>query len=328
MRKKYIAGLVLTILALATGFLYLFVPPMAKNITWGVVFSQKHSRDMGLDWKENYSALLDDLNVKDIKLAAHWDLIEPESGVYDFSDLDWQLEEAQKHDVKIMLALGMKTPRWPECHIPEWAKGLGKGVQQERILEMLETLVNRYGGNSGIASWHVENEPLFRFGECPWIDEDFLKKEVALVRSLDSGKRPVVISDSGEGSWWFRAAKVADIVGVTMYRRVYFDEFKLYATYPIPPAFYWLKAKIVGIFFNKPVVCVELQAEPWAANQLYDGGDGDAKTMTLAQFRENINFAKNTGFDKVYLWGNEWWYWMKVKHGQPEFWEEAKKIFE
>jgi len=60
MRKKLIAWSVISILALATAILYLFVPPMAKNITYGVVFSQKHSADMGLDWKHNYLALLDD----------------------------------------------------------------------------------------------------------------------------------------------------------------------------------------------------------------------------------------------------------------------------
>ena len=327
MRKKNIIWSVLIILVLATAIFYLLVPPMAKKITYGVVFSQKHSTDMGLDWKQNYSALLDDLKVKNIKLAVHWDLIETGPGVYDFSDIDWQLEEAKIHNAKIMLAIGMKTPRWPECHIPGWAKGLNKEAQQAEILGMLETVVKRYRGNSEVASWHVENEPLFRFGECPWIDEEFLKKEVALVRSLDLQKRPVVISDSGEGSWWFKVAKTADIVGVTMYRRVYFDEFKIYVTYPIPPAFYWVKTKLVEMFFGKSVICVELQAEPWAANQLYDAGAGDAKTMTLDQFRQNVKFAKNTGIGTIYLWGNEWWFWMKEKHNEPQFWEEAKKIW-
>ncbi len=327
MRKKNRVLLVIILLVLAAAIFYLYVPPMAKNITYGVVFSQKHSYNMGLDWRQNYSVLLDDLGVKQIKLAVHWDIIEPNDAEYDFSDLDWQLEQARRHNAKIMLAVGMKTPRWPECHLPEWAKSLNKDVQQEKILQMLETVVRRYGGNSEIVSWHIENEPLFRFGECPWVDEEFLKKEVAQVRSLDAQKRPVIISDSGEGSMWFRAARIADIVGVTMYRRVYFHEFKVYVTYPIPPAFYWIKSKLVEIIFHKPVICVELQAEPWAANQIYDGGDGDAKTMDIGQFRRNVKFAQNTGFGTIYLWGNEWWYWMKTKHNQPEFWEEAKKIF-
>lgn len=327
MRKKFIVGLVLLILAGAIGFFYLYKAPMAKNIIWGAAFSQKHAVDMGLDWREAYLALLNDLKIKNLKVAAHWDLIEPRRGEYDFSDLDWQLEQAGIHNAKIMLAIGMKTPRWPECHVPEWAKGMTKEQQQEEILGMLETVITRYRGNSEIVSWQVENEPLFGFGQCPWIDKTFLMKETALVRSLDVAKRPVIISDSGEGSWWFNAARIGDVVAVTMYRRVYFHEFKTYITYPIPPAFYRAKAGIIQKIFKKPVICGELQAEPWAANQIYDGGEGDAKTMTLNQFRENIAFAQNTGFNSFYLWGSEWWYWMKTKHNQPQFWEEAKNIF-
>lgn len=332
MRKKIVVWVVAIILGLLTGGFYLYKPAMAKKITWGVAFSQKHAKDMGLDWKEAYLALLDDLQVKNIKLAAHWDLLEPSPGVYDFTDLDWQLDQAGQRDTtvrdaKIMLAIGMKTPRWPECHIPAWAKGIGKEKQQAAILEMLSALIKRYGNEPAIASWQVENEPLFKFGDCPWIDKAFLAKEAALVRSLDTKNRPVVISDSGEGSWWFNIAKISDVVGVTMYRRVYFNEFKAYVTYPIPPAFYWFKAKIIGLFFKKPVICAELQAEPWAANQIYDGGDGDAKTMDVKQFNDNIVFAQSTGFDTFYLWGSEWWYWMKVKHNDSQYWEAAKKLW-
>jgi hypothetical protein len=310
------------------GFLYIYKAPAAKNITWGVAFSQKHARDMSLDWKENYLALLDDLKIKNFKIAAHWDLIEPRAGEYDFSELDWQMEQAKERNALVMLAVGMKTPRWPECHVPEWARGVSKEKQQEEILKMLEKTVKHYADNNTITAWQVENEPLFPFGDCPWIDKKFLKKEADLVRGLDVQKRPVVISESGEGSWWFEAAKIADVVAVTMYRRAYFHELKVYVTYPIPPAFYWIKTKLIGFVFKKPVICSELQAEPWAANQIYDAGDNDAKTMTLKQFQDNIAFAKDSGFDTIYLWGAEWWYWMKEKHDQPQFWEEAKKLWQ
>ena len=326
MRKKIGVILVLILLTVGAGFFFLSKPAMAQKIIWGVVFSQKHARDMGLDWKENYLAILDGLKAKNIKLAAHWDLLEPQRGVFDFSDLDWQLEQANRRGAKIMLVAGMKTPRWPECHIPEWAKNIGKSEQQEEILRMLETLANRYKNNLEISSWQVENEPLFAFGNCPWIDQNFLKKEAALMRTLDSGKRPIVISDSGEASWWFKAASIGDIVGITMYRRVFFHELQTYVTYPIPPAFYRLKTKLIGLIFKKPVICGELQVEPWAANQIYDGAAGDAKTMDIAQLKNNIVFAQRTGIDTFYLWGSEWWYWMKAKHGQPQYWEEIKTI--
>ena len=84
-------------------------------------------------------------------------------------------------------------------------------------------VVERYKDSKAIAYWQVENEPLFKFGLCPsWYyqNDDFLKKEVALVKSLDPSRK-IIISDSGEQSTWFSAAKVGDIVGITMYRDVW-----------------------------------------------------------------------------------------------------------
>jgi hypothetical protein len=112
----------------------------------------------------------------------------------------------------------MKTPRWPECHIPEWAKLQSKEEQQAAILDFLKEIVARYDSSKAIVRWQVENEPFFPFGECPWVDKEFLKKEVALVKSLDSKNRPVVVTDSGEGSLWIQAAKIGDIAGTTMYK--------------------------------------------------------------------------------------------------------------
>ena len=43
--------------------------------------------------------------------------------------------------------------------------------------------------------------------------------------------------------------------------------------------------------------------------------------------RHNIEFAEKTGFDKFYLWGAEWWYWLKEKQGRPEIWDEARAVF-
>ena len=309
---------------------YFFVgsPKEVKNIIWGVNFSQKHAKDLGLDWKETYSALLDDLKVRNLKVAVHWDIFEPEKDKYDFKYLDWQIEEAGKRGAKILLVIGMKTPRWPECHIPEWAKGLTKSQQQKKILEMLREIVLRYKNSPTIKYWQVENEPFFSFGQCPWVDRKFLRKEVAEVKSLDSQKRPVIVTESGEWSPWVLAAGIGDIVGVTMYRVAWFHNLKRYIRYSFPSVFYWRKSLIVKKFFGKKVICVELQAEPWGPVLLYDLPlEEQRKTMNLEQFKKNINFARKTGLDEFYLWGGEWWYWMKVKQGEPQIWQEAKKLF-
>jgi hypothetical protein len=319
---------VLIFLLLFVSYLFIGNPPLAKEISWGVNFSQKHAELLGLNWQETYLALLDDLKVKNIKLISHWELIEPEKDRYYFNDLDWQVERAEEKGVGILLVIGMKNPRWPECHIPEWAKNLSKAEQQERILKLIENIVLRYQDSVAINMWQVENEPFFPFGECPdWLpDKSFLEKEIAQVQSLD--ERPVVISDSGELSLWITAAKLGDIVGTTLHRKVWFKEFQIYVSYPFPPVYYWRKAQIVKKLFDKEVIGVELQAEPWGPTLLYWLSlEEQEKTMNLEQFKKNIEFARKTGLKEFYFWGAEWWYWLKEKQNQPEIWQEAREIF-
>jgi len=314
----------------ASIFSYLFVgsASQAETISWGVNFSQKQPGSLDLDWRETYIAILDDLKVHRLKIAVHWDTIEPEQDRFQFDDVDWQIQEAESRDVQILLVIGMKTPRWPECHIPDWARDIGKEDQQEQILEMLETVVSRYKDSPRIWAWQVENEPFLDFGACPWmIDEEFLGREVSLVKSVDE-TRPVVISGSGEWSFWTKPARVADIVGTTLYRKAWFPEYNRYIEYPYPPVYYSRKANLVRFIYGKKVIGVELQVEPWVPISLKDASlEEQSKTMDLAKFQENIEYAKRTGFDEFYLWGAEWAYWMKEFHDEPSIWEETKKLF-
>lgn len=323
MKKIFI--ILIFIIALISYF-FIGNPPESKKIVWGVNFSQKHSKDLGLDWKENYKGLLNDLNVKNIKLITHWDLIEPKQNNYFFDDLDWQINEASSKGAKLLLVVGMKTGRWPECHVPEWAKKLNKEQQQERISKLIKKIVLRYKAQSNISMWQVENEAFFPFGDCPWYDKEFLKKEIDLVKSLD--QRKILISDSGELSFWQKPAKFGDMVGITMYQRVWFKELKRYIRYPFTPMFYWRKTQIIKKLFNKKVIVVELQAEPWGETLLYNSPIVEQrKTMDLEKFQESIKFAKKTGIDEFYLWGSEWWYWLKEKQDEPSIWNEAKNLF-
>ncbi len=98
--------------------------------------------------------------------------------------------------------------------------------------------------------------------------------------------------------------------------------------YIFPPVFYWRKARIIKKIFNKEVICGELQAEPWSRVLLYDSTIKEQrKTMDLEQFKKNIEFAQKTGLNEFYLWGSEWWYWMKTTQNDSTIWQEAKKLF-
>lgn len=309
-------------------FLFTGEAPRQESMTWGVNFSQKHAINLGLDWKETYLALLDDLGAKRLKIAVHWDFVEGEGPGLFFDDVDWQMREAGKRNARVLLVIGMRTPRWPECHTPQWAKDLGKKDQHNAVLAMLEGIVLRYKDSPALWAWQVENEPFFPFGECAFADMDFLKKEVDAVRSLDA-KHPVVLSESGEASFWTGAAAYGDVVGITLYQKAWFRQLGMYIDYPLPPVFYWRKAQLINAFFQKNVIGVELQVEPWGPSLLYDSSlEEQEKTMNPALFRENIEFARRTGIKEFYLWGAEWWYWLKEKQGRSAMWEEARRVFE
>ncbi|MBI2635240.1 MAG: DMT family transporter [Parcubacteria group bacterium] len=300
-----------------------------RSINWGVTFSGKFSEDLDLDSKENLKAVLDDLRVDRIRLVAYWDEIEKEKNIFDFSNLDWQVDEAEKRNVKIILAVGMKVPRWPECHIPDWAKNLSEEVREKELLLYLEEVVKHYKDGKSIEIWQVENEPFLRFGECPKRGNNFLSNEISIVKSIDKS-RSILVTESGEIGWWPKAAKAGDIFGTTMYRRIYNKYFGR-VNYHLPPEFFILKEKATRFFikdYNKKFIVIELAAEPWMAKQIYETTlEEQLKYFDFDFFKDTIQYAKATGFDEYYLWGAEWWYYLKIK-GHPEFWQEAKKLWE
>lgn len=320
--------LFLIFLSLVLFFFLFFFTGRAKQsekISWAVTFSQKYSQMLGLDWKENYIAVLDDLGSRDLRLVAYWDLIEKEDSAYDFQDLDWQINEAEKRNAKIMIVLGRKVPRWPECHEPKWIKEKSGEFKDEKLFQYIKKVVERYGEKDSIWAWQVENEPFFFFGECPKPDKNLLKKEIALVRSLDKKNRQIVLTESGEIPLWFNVSTLGDIVGHTLYRKVWMDKWERYVTYPLPPIFYARKTWLVNKVFKKRVICSELQAEPWGPVLPSELQQKERDlTMDISRLREIIEFAKNTGNDLFYLWGSEWWYWEKEKNNNPLFWDEMK----
>ena len=333
--KMFILAILVVLISLVIIFCYFFIGKVKtnKNITWGVDFSQMQAEALRLDWKKVYTALLDDLKVKDIKLHTQWDFIDGEKNKYFFDDVDWQISQAKKRGVKIIYVVGIKTGRWPECHIPKWAENLDEKKQQEEALTYLKEVINRYKDNDTISFWQVENEPFFKFGECPsWYykNSNFLKKEIEAVRSIDN-KKPIIVSDSGDLSFWLGAAKLGDVVGITMYRQIWINianKIGFPVNYFFTPMTYWRRIQIIDKLFGKKVICIELQTEPWLSKPFFGSSvEEQLESMDLEQFKKNINFASKTGIDKFYLWGAEWWYWMKTTQNRPEIWNEAKKLF-
>lgn len=304
------------------------IPNPQRQINWGVTFSQKYSERIGLDWKENYKAIINELNPKKIRLVAYWDIIEPQENVFDFSGLDYQINLAKEKGIGIILVVGQRVPRWPECHIPDWAQKLSLSDRNQKLLAYLKQALERYKGISDFEYLQIENEPYLMFGECPTPDTDIIKSEISLAKETFPGK-PILITDGGEFGTWYNAAKLGDVFGTTMYRRVHSDTFG-YFDYNLPPEFFRIKSKIVRMLTGKSdqkFIVAELAAEPWLKKYPTDTPlDEQLGYFDLNFFKSTIVYAKLAGFDDYYLWGSEWWYWMKTKQNHPEFWDYAKEI--
>jgi len=320
----------LLVVLVAASLVWFFNVDFGKNQPpeWGLNFSQKYAAWLNNgDWQTVYTQILTDLKPEKMRLMAYWDVVEKKPGQFDFADLDWQIEQASQNKVQILLAIGYRVPRWPECHMPEWAQKMSTPEQQTLTLELLQAIVERYKNNPQIIAWQVENEPFFMqsFGLCPPVDKEFYKKEVAFVRSLD--ERPIYGTESGELSTWLGTAGTADYIGTSVYRvtwNKYFD----YFTYPIPPGYYYLKTQLIkAVTPVKGIVVSEMQMEPWLpGTSVWDTPiEEQLEVMGLEQFEKNIKYAQKIGLPPVYLWGAEWWFWLK-QQGHPEIWEAAREL--
>lgn len=311
------------------------LPPVEteRPITWGVTFSEKFSRELGLDWRENYLAILDELEPARLRLVAYWDDIERDPGTLDFSSLDWQLDEAERRDIPVILAAGLKMPRWPECHIPDWAEALSKGKREEALRDYMRKVVERYRGRSGIVMWQIENEPFLMFGSCGTRPAKVLEREIALVKAIDPS-RPILVTDGGELGLWVRAASRGDVFGTTMYRKVYpevIGPLLGVIEYPIGPDYFRVKERFTRWWTGKPdqrFIVSELQGEPWSPVHLREAPlEEQLETFSPAYFADTIEYAKRAGFKEYYLWGAEWWWWMKQVHGVDDYWNYARTLY-
>ncbi|HLD51093.1 hypothetical protein A3K34_01785 [candidate division WWE3 bacterium RIFOXYC1_FULL_40_10] len=331
--KSFIA-LVVALSLLPMLFIVVMFPKPADNITYGVNFSSKYAKEIGLDWKKAYIQILDELKVKKLRVVAYWDEIEPKQGLRDFSDVKWQLEEARKRDAKVILAIGRKVPRFPECHEPKWWSSESEwGTKEDLLLAYISAGVTELKQFDNIEVWQVENEPHFPFGLCDKVPSDLIQREIKVVRSIDN--RPVITQDSGEGGFWVPSYKQADYLGISMYRKVWFDFWGLvsrdrltYFKYPISHGYYKIKADLLGIP-AKNIIITELQGEPWGSKETTKLTTSEKnETMSPKDFTDTLEYSRKSGFSQIYVWGAEWWFWEKEHNNNSFYWETAKHLFD
>ena len=298
------------------------------DITFGVTFSTLMARQLDLVPREVFDAIVDDIGVRKIRLPVYWSDIEKKKGEFEFTEYDFMIKKSEDARVKLILVVGRKLPRWPECHIPEWSRSLSEEEFEKAVQNQMRVVVERYRNSPALEIWQIENEPFHVFGaSCAQekISAQSVDAEISLIRSLDS--HPIMMTDAGKAGFWFTSLRRADIIGVTMYYQVWNPMRKVvWSTFG--PGLFWLKRKILEPFFpNKEFMVAELQGEPYGPELLpfYDL-KLQKELMNVDRFRETIRRARKAGFQENYFWGVEWWYWLKEKHNDPSMWNKAKNV--
>ncbi len=296
-----------------------------KNIgsRFGASLSIKQCRNFSIDDTKVLHFAIKNLGISRFRLMSYWDEIEPVPGTYNFDYLDAQIRKIAKHGGTVSLCLGVRQPRWPESHWPNWTKKLTKTERNNALFRFIETTVRRYRKNVRIVSWQLENEALLKnFGEYGDFDRRRLRYEYDLVKQLDRS-RPIIMTTST--SWGIPLRRpLPDIVGFSYYRITY--DKGAYRKSIYQPWVFKLRALLIRLLWNRPCFIHELQAEPWGPKNIWEMDDSSqAKSMSIERLKQNILLSSKTNLYPIDLWGLEWWYWLH-KHKKTDLAEAIRTI--
>jgi hypothetical protein len=213
----------------------------------GISFRSPQVDALGLDARSTLRTLLAH-PFEVIRLGAYWRRIEPAPGRFDTTELDWQVDAAERAGKQVVLCVGaLKAFGYPEFFVPDHRlthplpEGRRIGASDDPSLlaaatEFIGRIVDRYRARTSVMAWQVEHEAVDPLGfEHSWrLDTTFVEQEVAAVRRADPS-RPVLMNGflpasllAGLAQWWRTrdqgdsvafAQRQADIVGIDDYPR-------------------------------------------------------------------------------------------------------------
>lgn len=326
-----VAGLILILIGFMYGVAQWYIwSERNQPLELGTSFVADYAESLGLNPQQTYLAILNDLKVKNIRLVSFWNDLEPEPGVYNFSELDWEFQQAETRGVSVSLAIGLRQPRWPECHEPSWVGQEPTTVWEPQLLQFMTMVIDRYKNNPALSSYQLENEYFLKgFGTCTNFSQQRLITEANLVRKLDP-KHILIISRSQNALGWPVGQPHADEYGISIYRRVWTPVFNRYIEYPYPAWYYAFLAGIEKIWNGQDMIIHELQAEPWPPNRetITEASLAEQnKSFNANALKTTVAFGEATGMKSIYLWGAEYWYYRLIILHDPSVWDTAKVIF-
>lgn len=302
----------------------------SKPLQLGVSFIPDYASSLGVDPSQTMDGLLG-IGVKHFRLVSYWSDMEPTPGHYDFSQLDWQFQKAEAAHAKITLTLGLRQPRWPECHAPDWASKEPISQWQPQLEKFMAAVEQRYQHSPSLQDYQVENEYFLKgFGTCTDFSRSRLVSEYQLVKKLDP-QHPIIVARSNNTLGFPVGQPQPDEFSISVYKRVWdAGVTHRYLEYPQPSWLYGFIAGTQRIFNHRDMRIAELQAEAWPPN-----GQTIPQTSLVEQNKSldakrlagRFTYAKNTGMRQIDAWGAEYWYYrLQVLH-DPSLWNVAKQEY-
>lgn len=320
---------ILTLICYGFAQIYIF-RHRNEPLVMGTTFIPNYARYLELDPKETLHALMYDLGIRRYRFVSYWENIERKQDTYDFSELDWQFKMAEESNSDVSLAIGLRQPRWPECHMPLWAQSMDKSQWYPELKEYMRAVIERYKDHPNLGSYQLENEYFLSvFGKCPDFSRERLVDEYNFVKSLDPDT-PVIVSRSNNAvpSWPIGEPR-PDVSAAAVYKRVWDKTItKRYFEYPLPPWYYAFFAGATELTTGRNTILHELQAEPWMPEGMSlktSSAEEQYKSMNPERLKKRIEYGQATGLKTIDLWGAEWWYWRKEKRNDPSLWQVVKE---
>ena len=302
----------------------------SKPLQLGVSFIPDYAASLGIDPEETMDALID-IGVRQFRLVSYWSDAERTKGSYDFSQLDWQFEKAEAVDAKIVLTLGLRQPRWPECHMPDWAAKESPEQWRPQLNAYITAVVNRYKHSPSLQNYQLENEYFLKgFGICTDFSRQHLIDEYNLLKRLDP-KHPITVGRSNNALGFPVGQPQPDKFSISIYKRVWDGNFShRYLEYPFPAWFYGYIAGAQKIFLHKDMAVGELQAEAWPPDSksvTETSLSEQNKSLNAKRLKDRFGYGRATGMRQIDLWGAEYWYYRLVVLHDPSLWNIAKQEF-
>lgn len=179
--------------------------PLGPRPKMGVSYSFEQALWYELDKRAGFTKLASSGQFDWIRVPFFWDQMTDSLGNLKIDDLIFAAQEADKYNVKLVVALGAKTPYYPEYHLPlslDSKVKFGDVIGANHpiagdILAIDKKVVDALWAYPAVSYWQVENEPfLANFGNLK-IGFDLLAAEVQTVRNADPLRRPIILNSAG-----------------------------------------------------------------------------------------------------------------------------------